>query len=157
VWNQPWCPGVTAAVSLPDACGVFTDEQAGALRVTRRNRTVDHPDHQECKFNVPQGQLTVILESYHPVKGKGSAKAADVLNTLTAQMDEPGRRLSGVGDEAWVGANAQGTTTYFDRSVVNLGRAPGERRPRHRVRRGAGARGDTERRGQRWPVNAGRH
>jgi hypothetical protein len=119
-WNQPWWPGITAASRIPDACGVFDADQAETLGVTARRRTSDDPAHRECEFTVPQGELQVSIERFHAFVGRNDAKAADGFRSLSGAMPSQTRRLPGVGDEARLLANAQGTTTMFDRAVVRL-------------------------------------
>jgi hypothetical protein len=119
-WNQPWWPGVTAAASIPDACGVFTDDQARTLRITGRDRTADRPGHQQCEFTVPQGHLTVSLERAGGLFGGGTAKADARAVELAGALDNSARRVPGVGDVAWLVANPPGTTTYLDRGVADL-------------------------------------
>ena len=119
-WNQPWWPGVTAAVRLPNACDAFTDEQARTLGITGHRQTSNRPQRNACRFTVSQGQLTVSIKAHHAFFGSNTANAGSELGELAAAMGRFGEPLPGVGDEAWLAANPQGTTTLFDRSVVDV-------------------------------------
>jgi hypothetical protein len=115
LWNQPWWPGVTAAADVPDACGVFTDEQASALHITGRRQSVDHRGDRECEFTVPQGSLVVSLLVSHPLFRSGTAAAAHHAMELASQQDRA-TPVPGLGDQAWLSVNQ----TPMDRSVAYL-------------------------------------
>jgi hypothetical protein len=118
-WYQSWWPGVAAVRTLPDACAVIGGEQAAALDVSGRRRTVDKPTHDECEYTVPKGDLTVILERRHAFTKSGSVAAAERLDEIAGQLAGPYSRTD-IGDEAVVVANPPGTTTMIDRGVVRL-------------------------------------
>lgn len=119
-WYQSWWPGVAAVRTLPDACAVVTGDQAAALDVGGRRRTVNRPAHDECEYDVPKGDLTVILEREHGFATSGSAAAAGRLDELAGRLGGSPSRVAGIGDEAVMVANPPGTTTLIDRGVVRL-------------------------------------
>jgi hypothetical protein len=119
-WNQPWWPGVTGVTALPEPCAVFTGEHAAALGVTDTRLVRDGMQVRRCEYTVPQGKLTVGLELHHAFFGRSADDAHRTAKKMSASLGARPVPVSGVGDEAWLVSNPQGTTTLIDRSVARL-------------------------------------
>jgi hypothetical protein len=106
-WNQPWWPGTTVAIRLPDPCRAVTGAEGTQVSGLPGTSSSDSSS-RVCRIVADTSELTVTYRVHHTLFGSSVAAAAEDADDAAWRSDVEDR-LDGVGDEAWIGAASYGT------------------------------------------------
>jgi hypothetical protein len=121
-WRQPWWPGVEAAIVAPNPCDAISADVARDLFASATGQlTDDRGDHRSCRIAGGQAEMIVEYSVFNPAFGSSRDEATDHMNQARSRagsfLPEP---VPGLGDQAWIAGNPQGTTTLMDRGQALL-------------------------------------
>jgi hypothetical protein len=121
-WRQPWWPGVESAAVAPDPCDAIAADVARDLFASAPSQPSDDgADHRRCQIDGNKAEMIVDYYVFNPAFSSSNDEASHHMFLATTRTDnfdpEP---VPGLGDEAWIAGNAQGTTTWIDRAQALL-------------------------------------